>query len=64
MMTEDLYDVYCIIRHKEFTDVQGDYRDPLMGHPDQRRSDSVSGGREAVIFASANIRIREKQARE
>jgi hypothetical protein len=32
MMNEDLDDVYCNVQHNEFTEVQGDLRDPLVGY--------------------------------
>jgi hypothetical protein len=30
MVNGDLDDVYCTVQHNEFTEVQGDHRDPLL----------------------------------
>jgi hypothetical protein len=32
IMNEDLDYVFCNVQHNEFTEVQGDHRDPLVGH--------------------------------
>jgi hypothetical protein len=34
MMNENLDDMHYTVQHNEFTEVRGDYRDPLMGHQD------------------------------
>jgi hypothetical protein len=33
--------VYCNVQHNEFTEVQGDLRDPLVGYWDQRQKQAI-----------------------
>jgi hypothetical protein len=40
-MNEDLNDVHRTVQHNEFTEVQGDHRDPLVSHRGQRRKRAI-----------------------
>jgi hypothetical protein len=55
MMNEDLDDVHCTVQHNEFTDVQGDHRDPLVGHRDQRRKRAI----ESLVIRGSYFRVSE-----